>query len=275
MPPAGVPRPDPASYDSLATYLETELDRAAAADPNPGRPAIHRLNRAEYANAIRDLLAVEIDSTALLPVDDAGHGFDNIADMLSVSPLLVEQYMFAARRITRLALGDPGVRPFTENYDVSRYLVQDGRMSEDLPLGSRGGIAIRHHFPLDGEYVLTIRLQRNKDNYIIGLADPHLLDVRLDGARIKLFPVGGEHKGASGPLYSFILPDYRGDPEQEQYELTADAGLEVRFPAKAGTRLVQVAFLNEIFEPECYRKCPGWRNAAPAGSRRRTDCCRT
>jgi mono/diheme cytochrome c family protein len=250
MPPAGAPRPDPASYDSLASYLETELDRAAAADPNPGRPAVHRLNRVEYANAIRDLLAVKIDGAALLPVDDAGHGFDNIADMLSVSPLLVERYMFAARRITRLALGDPAARPFTENYDVSRYLVQDDRMSEDLPLGSRGGIAVRHPFPLDGEYVLTVRLQRNKDNYIIGLAEPHLLDVRVDGARIKLLPVGGEHKGASGPLYSFILPDYRGDPDQEQYELTADAALEVRFPAKAGERLVQVAFLNETFEHE-------------------------
>jgi mono/diheme cytochrome c family protein len=250
MPPAGMPRPDSASYDSLATYLETALDQAAASHPDPGRPAVHRLNRAEYANAIRDLLAVNIDAASLLPADDAGHGFDNIADMLSVSPLLVERYMFAARRITQLALGDPDVPPFTENYDVSRSLVQDDRMSEDLPLGSRGGIAVRHAFPLDGEYVLTIRLQRNKDNYIIGLAEPHLLDVRLDGARIKLFPVGGEHKGASGPLYSFILPDYRGDPEQEQYELTADAALEVRFPAQAGERLVQVAFLNEIFEHE-------------------------
>jgi len=250
MPPAGMPRPDPASYDSLATYLETALDRAAASHPNPGRPAVHRLNRAEYANAIRDLLAVEIDAASLLPADDAGHGFDNIADMLSVSPLLVERYLFAARRITRLALGDPDVRAFTENYDVSRHLVQGDRMSEDLPLGSRGGIAIHHTFPLDGEYTLTIRLQRNKDNYIIGLAEPNLLDVRLDGARIKLFPVGGEHKGKSGPLYSFILPDYRGDPDQEQYELTADESLKVRFPAKAGTRLVQVAFLNEIFERE-------------------------
>ncbi len=250
MPPAGMPRPDAASYDSLATYIEVELDRAAAADPNPGRPAVHRLNRVEYANAIRDLLAVEIDGVTLLPADDAGHGFDNIAEMLSVSPLLVERYMFAARRITRLALGDPNVSPFTETYDVSRDLVQTGRMSEDLPLGSRGGIAVRHHFPLDGEYILTIRLQRNKDNYIIGLAEPHQLDVRLDGARIKLFPVGGEHRGVSGPLYSFILPDYRGDPEQERYELTTDADLEVRFPSKAGTRLVQVAFLHEIFEPE-------------------------
>jgi len=250
MPPVGAPRPDPASYDSLASYLEKQLDQAAFSSPNPGRPAVHRLNRAEYANAVRDMLALEIDSVSLLPADDAGHGFYNIADMLSVSPVLVERYMFAARRIARLALGDPEVRPFTENYAVSRLLVQDDRMGEDLPLGSRGGIAVRHTFPLDGEYVLTIRLQRNKDNYIIGLSEPHLLDVRLDGARIKLFPVGGEHKGRSGPLYSFILPDYRGDPEQEQYELTADAALEVRFPARAGTRLVQVAFLHEVFERE-------------------------
>ncbi|OFW32323.1 MAG: hypothetical protein A3J28_05225 [Acidobacteria bacterium RIFCSPLOWO2_12_FULL_60_22] len=253
MPPAGAPRPDQAAYDSFATYLETALDRAAAAKPNPGRPAIHRLNRAEYTSAIRDLLAIDtaaIDIRALLPADDAGHGFDNIADMLSVSPLLVERYMFAARKITRLAMGDPAARPFTENYDVSRYFVQEDRMSEDLPFGSRGGIAIRHSFPLDGEYVLKIRLQRNKDNYVIGLAEPHQLDVRLDGARIKRFTVGGERKGRSGPIYSFILPDYRGDPEQERYESTADEGLEVRFPAKAGTQLVGVAFLNETLEPE-------------------------
>ena len=250
MPPAGAPRPDAAGYDSFAAYLETALDRAAAAKPNPGRPAIHRLNRAEYTNAIRDLLAIDIDGGSFLPADDAGHGFDNNADMLSVSPLLVEKYMLAAGKISRLAMGNSAIRPFTESYDVSRRLVQEDRMSEDLPFGSRGGIAIRHHFLLDGEYRIKIRLQRNKDNYIRGLAEPHPLDVRLDGARIKLFTVGGEHKGRSGPINSFIHPHFRGDPEQEKYELTADAGLEVRFRAKAGPRLVGVAFLNETLEPE-------------------------
>ncbi len=250
MPPAGAPRPGEQDYDTLANYLERELDRAAAVKPNPGRPAVHRLNRTEYTNAIRDLFAIDIDGGSLLPADDAGHGFDNIADMLSISPLLVERYMFSARQITRLAIGDPASRTLTDDYDVSRYLVQDDRSSEDLPFGSRGGIAIRHNFPLDGEYAVKIRLQRNKDNYVIGLEEPHQLDVRLDGARVKLFSVGGENKGRSGPIYSFILPDYRGDPEQEKYEFTADEGLEVRFPAKAGTHSVGVAFLAETLEPE-------------------------
>ncbi|MCZ6491624.1 MAG: DUF1592 domain-containing protein, partial [Acidobacteria bacterium] len=250
MPPAGMPRPEQAFYGDFAAYLETALDRAAAAKPDPGRPAVHRLNRAEYTNAVRDLLATDIDGASLLPADDASRGFDNIADILSVSPLLVERYMSAARKISRLAVGDPDVRPFTTEYNVSRRLVQNGRMSEDLPFGSRGGTAIRHHFPLDGEYLIQVRLQRNNDNYIRGLGEPHQLDVRLDGARLQLFTIGGEHQGRSSPVYSFINKDYLGDPEQENYEFSADAGLEVRFQAKAGVRLVGVAFLNQPSEPE-------------------------
>ncbi len=250
MPPAGLPRPDAATYDSFASYLETALDRTAASKPNPGRPAVHRLNRAEFANAVRDLLAVEVDADSLLPADDAGHGFDNAADILSVSPLLVERYISAAGKISRLAIGDRAIRPYTETHDVSRHLVQDDRMSEDLPFGSRGGLAVKHTFPLDGEYVMKIRLQRNNDNYIRGLNEPHQLDVRLDGARLKLFTIGGEHRGRSGPIYSFINADYRGDVEQEKYETAADSGMELRFPVKAGTRLLQIAFLNETMERE-------------------------
>ena len=129
MPPVGMPRPEPGFYDGFATYLETALDRAAAARPNPGRPAVHRLNRAEYTNAVRDLLAVDFDSAALLPADDASRGFDNNADILSVSPLLLERYMAAARKISLLAVGDAGLRPFAASYDVSRRLVQEDRMS--------------------------------------------------------------------------------------------------------------------------------------------------
>ena len=143
MPPSGAPRPDKAAYDSFATYLETEPDRLAVAKPNPGRPAVHRLNRAEYGNAIRDLLAMDPDANdirALLPPDDSGYGFDNIGDVLSVSPLLLERYISAARRISRLAIGDPATRPDTETYDVSRFLMQDDRASEKLPFGSRGEI---------------------------------------------------------------------------------------------------------------------------------------
>ena len=260
MPPAGMPRPDQATYDGFANYLETGLDRAAAANPQPGRVAVHRLNRAEYANVVRDLLGVTgLDVESMLPADDSGYGFDNIADVLSVSPTLLERYMSAAGRVSRLALGDRTMRPNLVTYDVPQFLVQDERISEDLPFGSRGGIAIRHDFPLDGEYTLKIRLGRGPNDRILGLADPHQIEVRLDGARIKVFTVGGEHSGKpvadaaaasdpkipAGPKKGSTLPD-KGD----KYEYNADAGLEVRFKANAGPRLVGVDFLNEITEPE-------------------------
>jgi len=192
MPPAGLPRPEKAGYDALATYLETSLDRAAAANLNPGRPAPQRLHRTAYTNAIRDLLALEIDGEALLPPDESTEGFDNIGDVLSISPLLLERYLLAGRKIARLAVGDPGTGVNFETYDVPKYLMQGDRMSEDLPFGSRGGVAIRHYFPLDGEYTVRIVLQKDSRDYIRGLAEPHPLDVRLDGARIKQFTVGGE-----------------------------------------------------------------------------------
>ena len=249
MPPVGMPRPDKATYDAFATYLETSLDRAAAAKPNPGRVAIHRLNRAEYTNAVRDLLALDIDVQSLLPVDDSGYGFDNIADVLSVSPMLLVRYMSAAGKVTRSAIGDPTVLPNLETYDVPYLLTQDERMSEDLPFGSRGGTAIRHNFPVDGEYLIKIRLQRagiEHDRQIIGLTEPHQLDVRVDGERIKLFTVGGEEEKGEGTNPSGKKKfgyDYRSADE-------ADAHLEVRFPAKAGTRLVGVNFLNDAWERE-------------------------
>ena len=248
MPPAGMPRPDQATNNSFAAYLETALDSASSAQPNPGRPAVHRLNRAEYANAIRDLLAVDIAGQPLLPPDDSSEGFDNIGAFLSVSPVLLERYMSAARKISRLAIGDPSSRPVITTYDLPDLLMQEDRVSEDLPFGSRGGTALRYYFPADGEYVIKVGLQRALDvdskSYIKGLTEQHQLDVRLDGARIKLFKVGGEHRGMSGSNSSF------GDPEQEQYEQNADAALEVRFPAKAGTRLIQVTFLKENREFE-------------------------
>ncbi len=250
MPPAGMPQPDKPTLDSFVRYLETELDRAANANLNPGRPADHRLNRAEYTNAIRDLLAVEIDGESLLPADIASYGFDNVGDVLSVSPLLMERYMLAAGKISRLAIGDPTLRPTDATYSVPRQFVQDARSSDDLPFGSRGGIAIRHTFPLNGEYIIRIRLQRNSDGYIRGLANPHLLDVRLDGARVKLFTIGGERHGRPGPVYTRQSPAYRGDPEQVGYEYTADDALEIRLSAKAGPHVVGVAFLKENLKPE-------------------------
>ena len=242
MPPASAPRPDKSTYDSLVRYLETELDRSAAAHPNPGKPAIHRLNRTEYANSIHDLLAIDtdaIDIPSLLPADDSTYGFDNIADALTVSPTLMEAYMAASRKISRLAVGDPATRPLLQTYEIPRYIMQEERMSEDLPFRSRGGTAIRHYFPVNAEYLIKIRMHRSEGagfGYIItGLTDPQELDVRLDGKRIKLFTVGGE----------------RRERERTQAEWDeADAGLEVRVPVEAGTHVVGVAFLDRPTAPE-------------------------
>jgi len=247
MPPVGMPRPDQVTYDSLATYLETAIDRAADANPNPGRPVIHRLNRAEYSNAIRDLLALDtsaVDIRSLLPADGSSQGFDNIGNVLSVSPLLLEKYLSAARKITRLAIGDTHVQPVFSTYTLPKYLMQDDRLSEDLPFGTRGGVAIHHYFPLDGEYVVRIRLQRNAREYIRGLAAPHQLEVLLDGQRVQIFNVGGANKGKSGGLFS--RPAIVGDAAQEEYErVTGDQGLEVRFPVKAGSRVVGITFIKD------------------------------
>ena len=247
MPPAGMPRPDETIYDTFATYLETTLDRDAEANPNPGRPVIHRLNRAEYTNASRDLLAIDINGRSLLPGDDsAGYGFDNIGENLTVSPALLERYLSAAEKISRLAVGDLSMPPVLEIYNVPQRLGQEDRTSKDLPFGSRGGIAFRHSFPLDGEYIIKIRLQRSaaNDGTIVGITESKLIDVRLDGSRIMLFTVGGKRKGKSGG------GQYIGDPEQEKYERTADDDLEVRFSAKAGPHLVGVTFLKETIKPE-------------------------
>ena len=251
MPPPGRPRPDAPSYQALITHLESELDRAASARPNPGRPAIRRLNRTEYANAIRDLLGVDIDAEALLPVDEVDQGFDNIGDALSVTPVLLERYLSAARVISRMAVGEPKARPFSEKYELSKFLTQDDRMGDDLPFGSRGGIAVRHSFPADGEYTIRVFLQRNSRDYIRGLAEPHPLDFRIDGERIKLLTVGGgdELKGEPGPTFSQAAKI--GDPASETYEHgEAEQDLEVRFHAKAGQHLVAVTFLSKGTIPE-------------------------
>ena len=235
MPPPGRPRPDDAVYDAVAASLETALDRAAAADPNPGRPPIHRLNRVEYRNAIRDLLALEIDERAMLPPDESGYGFDNIADILAMSPVLLDRYMVAAEKVSRLALGDVSIRPAVQKHTVPYTFWQDGRMSEELPFGSRGGLAVRHYFPLDGEYVIRLSLQRAYGNHIRGLGESHDIELRVDRERIRLFTVGGD--GERAPWDAVSRPTL--------YEQTADAGLEVRIDVKAGTRLVSVAFLDK------------------------------
>ncbi len=238
MPPPSSRRPDNATYDAAAAWLETELDRAAAAHPDPGRPAdLHRLNRTEYANAVRDLLGVEVDGTLILPPDEQAHGFDTNADALSVVPALLDRYLTAAAKITRLALGDPALRPAFERYTAVRnnsnertWLWQTDRLGEEFPLGSRGGIAARHYFPVDGEYVLKARLDKTYTGMVRGLNVPNEIEFRVDGRPVGKFTLGGQPElRASTTAYEGANPLF-----------TADEGLEVRVPIKAGLRQVTV-----------------------------------
>jgi hypothetical protein len=240
MPPPGLPRPDESTTGLVVSTLAAALDSSAAASPNPGRITIHRLNRVEYTNAVRDLLALEIDGQAWLPADDADLGFDNMADILSVSPAFLDRALIAARKISQLAVGNPGLAPATETYTLPKMRFQDDRMSEDLPFGSRGGAAIRHYFPLHGEYTVKIRLRRQIYDYIRGLRYPQELEVRLDGQLIRSFTVGG---APGTPPPATFVGDNQGDREWEDYNLHADDALEVRFPAKAGTHVVGVSFV--------------------------------
>jgi cytochrome c5 len=246
MPPVGMPvRPQEHEYAAFVSYLRDGLDRVAQQDFNPGRPTIHRLNRTEYANAVRDLLALQIDGAEFLPVDNVAEGFDNIAEVLAVSPMLMDQYMAAAARVSRLAVGPVSLMPEGKTYQVQDEFLQTDRMNEDLPFGSRGGIAFQHYFPVDGEYTLRVRLGRTTDGYIRGLRKENQLDIRLDQQRIKLFKVGGEVHGKSGPLFHNPIADYAGEADQVGYEFSADKDLEVRFPVKAGMHKVGVAFLKD------------------------------
>jgi mono/diheme cytochrome c family protein len=255
MPPQGNPKPDAATYAAVASTLEGALDQAWAANPNPGRiGAVHRLNRAEYNNAIRDLFALDLDVKPLLPGDDTADGsFDNFADSLSISTAHLERYMSVARQVTRLATGLPPDQPDLERFEIPLHVAQDDRQSEDLPFGSRGGIAIHYEFPVDGEYLIRVRLQRQYQDYLKGMGWPQQLDIRLDGKLLKRFTVGGQGKGrpAAASYAGDGEPGFAGDPEWETYmQLTGDAGLEVRVPVQAGSRLVGVSFVREQWETE-------------------------
>ena len=243
MPPSRSRRPDNHTYDAVSSWLENELDRAAAANPNPGRPAdLHRLNRAEYANAVRDLLGVHVDGTLILPPDEQAHGFDTNADALSVVPALLDRYLTAAAKISRLAVGDPTLRPAFERYTAVRnnsnertWLWQTERLGEAFPVGSRGGIAARHYFPVDGEYILKARLDKTYTGMVRGLNVPNDIEFRVDGARVGQFRLGGPELSAAAAKAS--SPDYAdaGNPL-----FTADDGLEVRVPLKAGLHEVTI-----------------------------------
>jgi cytochrome c5 len=255
MPPAGMPRPDEATYHAIATSLETAIDRAWEANPNPGRiGAVHRLNRVEYNNAIRDLFALDVDVTTDLPGDETADGsFDNFADVLSISTAHLERYLSVGRRVTRLAVGLPPAVPAIDRFEIPLHVVQEDLQSEDLPFGSRGGMAIRHDFPVDAEYLIKMRLRRQYQDYVMGMGWPQQLDVRLDGALVKRFTVGGGAKGrpAAASYAGDGEPGFAGDDEWEKYmQFGADTGLEVRIPVKAGPHLVGVSFVRQMWEPE-------------------------
>ncbi len=241
MPPPGLPRPDNATYDSVATWLESEIDRAAATHVNPGRTAsLHRLNRAEYANAVRDLVAVEVDAHATLPPDEQAFGFENNADALSMPPALLDRYVSAAASVARRAVGDPNTPPSFVRYGAIKnnpndltYLRQTERLDEDFPLGTKGGVATRHYFPVDGEYVFRLHLQRAWDNVIRGLNVQSQIEIRLDGVRVAQFTIGGDK------------------PPTKTFQYDGDEVLQKRVPVKAGMRQVMATMLKaDDAEPE-------------------------
>jgi hypothetical protein len=240
MPPSGGPRPDATTTDGFVAYLERRLDEAALAAPEPGKASLHRLNRTEYGNAVRDLLALEVDAAEYLPADDEGYGFDNISDVLRVSPSLLEQYLAASAKIAALAVGDPDTPALTAVYRAPSDLAQ-GAHIEGMPLGTRGGIKIRHNFPLDGEYEFDVFLLRNIVGYMTGLEWAHELEIAVDGVRVFQAQVGGEADNALS------------DANMSGAANEIDARLRTRTFVTAGPHDVTVAFLErsaaETHEP--------------------------
>ena len=252
MPPVGRPRPDEATYRAVTNWLESEIDRAATTNPNPGRTSpVHRLNRAEYRNVIRDLFALDVDVSALLPAENTSDsGFDNNADGLSMTPGELERYLSAARKITRLAVGIEPTGPAVEAFHVPYHLKQDDRTDEDLPLGARGGISVHHYFPVDGDYQFKIVLRRTYVDYVQGMGTPHQLDVRVDGQLVKRFIVGGGTTARAAPDSFAGAGGVWGAREWEDYVLQADQGLELRLPVKAGPRVITASFVRKMREPQ-------------------------
>ena len=243
MPPLGRPRPDDATTDAFVTSMETALDRANAQAPNVGRVASHRLNRNEYVNAIHDMLALDINGSELLPGDMAGFGFDNNADVLAITPGLMSRYISAATKISRLAVGSPDNRPIMQVYKLG-FERRDARAGEDLPFATLGGLAVRHVFPLDGEYAFTVKLKRNGTvSTIDGIEEEeHQIEVRIDHALLKRFKIGGKFPGIDTAVLIAPPEDDIDGRTLHEYRMNADKDLELRLPIKAGPRLVSVAF---------------------------------
>jgi hypothetical protein len=236
MPPAGMPRPERQALDTFVTSLEQSLDQAYFAKVNPGRVGLHRLNRGEYGNAVRDLLALDVDVSSLLPADDANYGFDNIADSLTVSPTLMERYINAAWKISGLAVGDPKIPPTTYTFRNRPDLSQD-RHIEGLPLGTRGGILVMYNFPLDAEYRFKVRFWGNTVNTVRGLELPSQVEVILDGARVKVVAMGGPEDANLGNT----------NPTASAEQLSKR--VELQMPVTAGPHHVGFTFLQQSTGP--------------------------
>ena len=240
MPPPGRPRPDPEAQREFVTWLEGELDRAALESPDPGRTeTFHRLNRTEYKNTIRDLLALDIDVDELLPPDDSSYGFDNNAGVLRLSQSLMERYLLASRKISRWALGIPPAAAVADTFALSSDLQQYER-GEGLPFGTRGGTLIPYDFPRDGEYIFRAEFScalvaAAGCDGAASFDDDHQLEVAIDGERVHLFEMRstGQRRGMGGTGASVL-----GDAEN-----TTDLRWQVRLPVEAGLRDVGVAFL--------------------------------
>jgi mono/diheme cytochrome c family protein len=221
MPPFGKRRPDENVYDAVVASLEASIDDAASAHPDPGRTdTFRRLNRIEYQNAIRDLLALDIDASALLPPDESSHGFDNVT-VGNLSPTLLDRFISAAEKISRLAVGGAMRNPGGDTIRVRPDLTQEGHV-EGLPLGTRGGVLLPYTFALDGEYDIQIRLARDRDEHVEGLKEPQELELLLDRKRVASFKV---------------------KPPKDKNHQVVDAHLKIRIPVSAGPRKLGVTFV--------------------------------
>ncbi len=248
MPPAGLPRPDLATYNKVSSSLEAQLDQAAASHPYAGRTSLRRLNRTEYGNTIRDLLALDVDANALLPPDDAAFGFDNISDMLGVSPALQERYLSAAVKVAALAVGDMRQQPGSQTWRIRQDLSQDQHL-EGMPLGTVGGTRVMYNFPLDGTYQFQAKLYRTNLNIMRGLQTRQQVEFSVDGKRIRLAHVGGPEDLKN----LFENPTDTGD--------AVDARLQVKVPVSAGPHVIAVAFLENAESAEPVRLQPFLRSS--------------
>jgi hypothetical protein len=239
MPPVSRPRPDAETYATVIATLESTLDRAAAAHPNPGRTdTLHRLNRSEYQNAVRDLVGLDIDVASLLPADDSTYGFDNIASSLKISPTLMERYLAVAKKISRTAVGFPERAPSVETYRMPPDASQEEHV-DGLPLGTRGGTLIRHTFPEDGEYVIQAKLALDTQDNVPRYDEPHQLEIALNGVRLGLFTLAGESDTDE------IKRKANDDFKQAGFRRNVDADWRVRVPIKAGPQAIAVTFIEK------------------------------